>query len=169
MDSDGGSEVEGALVAEARSPDLAADLDLAGGVEWCAGKGDGSDHGLGPGEDFGAAGFEGDPCEAEGDGAEAEAGGDGGGGVDAEFGDGGVDQCHEAEDETDDAGEAECSVAGEFGFENDEDQSGEQECDGGVADRKEIETEEGEENEERAERAGDYGSGDVELDRKSVV
>ncbi len=38
--------------------------------------------------------------------AEAEAGGDGGGGVDAEFGDGAVDQGGEAEDEADDAGEA---------------------------------------------------------------
>ena len=123
-----------------------------------------ADHGLRAGEDFAAAGSEGDPGEAEGDDAEAEACADGGCGVDAQFGDGAVDERGEAEDEGDDAGEREDSVAAELCFEQHQDEGGEQQHDGGVPDGKEIEAEEAEEDEERAEGAGDDGAGDVELE-----
>ncbi len=114
----GGSDGERCVAAQGGLPEFAADLDLAGGVERGAGDGGAADHGLRAGEDLAAAGAEGDPGEAEGDDAEAEACADGGCGVDAQLGDGAVDQRGEAEDEGDDAGEGEDSVAGELCFEH---------------------------------------------------
>ncbi len=116
----------------------------------------GSDEGLGAEEGLGAAGFEGDVCEAEGDDAEAYACADGYACVDAELGDGAVDEGGEAEDEAEGggSGEGEDAVAGEFGLEGHHDEGGEEEHDGGVADGQEVDAEESEEDEEGTDGAG---------------
>ena len=123
-----------------------------------------AEHGVGAGEAFGAAGLEGDPGEAEGDGAEADAGAGGDAEVDAHLGRGAVDQRGEAEDEADDAGEREDAVAGELGFEHHQRERGEEQQDGGVLDGQQVEAEDGEQDHERAERAGNDGAGDVEFE-----
>ena len=66
--------------------------------------------------------------------------------------------------ERDGSGECESAVAGELGFEDDEDKGGDQKEDGGVVDGKKIEAEESEEDEQCSDGAGNDGSGDVELE-----
>ncbi len=145
-------------------PELSADFDLAARGEGGAGDGEAAKHGLRAGEDFVAAGAEGDPGEAEGDDSEAETGGKGSGEVDAELGDGRVDEGAETEDEAGDSYGGEDAVAGELELEDDEGDSGYEEEDGGVVDGKEVEAEEAEEDAEGSDGAGDDGAGDVELE-----
>ena len=152
------------MAVEGCLPEFAADLDLTGGGEGRAGDCGGADHGLRAHEGLVAVRFESEPGEQEGDDAEAEACSQGGAEVDAEFGDGAVDEGGEAEDERDGSCECEHTVAGELGFEHHHHQSGEEERDGSVADGKEVQAEEADENEEGSEGAGDDGSGDVEFE-----
>ena len=154
----------GGGVGEAGLPEFAADFDLAGGGERGDDGGDLAEHGGGAGEDLVVAGAESDPGQEKGDAAEAEAAGYGRGEVDAEFGDRGVDQGGEAEDEGADADGGEDAVACKLGFKDNHDDGGEEQGDGGVADGKQVEAEGSEEEEEGAERTGDDGAGDVELE-----
>ena len=80
-------------------PELATDLYLAGGAERGADDGGPADHGLRAGEDLAAAGAEGYPGKAEGNGAEAQACAQGRPEMNAKLGYGAVDQCGQAEDE----------------------------------------------------------------------
>ena len=130
------------MAVERGLPELAADLDLTGGGEGGAGDGGGADHGLRAHEGLVAVRLEGEPGEQEGDDAEAEACAEGGAEVDAQFGDGAVDEGGEAEDEGDGSCECEHTVAGELGFEHHHDQGGEEERDGGVTDGKQVQAEE---------------------------
>ena len=83
--------------------------------------------------------------------------------MDAQLGDGAVDEGGEAEDEADDAGQREHAVAAELCLEQHQHECREQQNDRSMADGKQIQAEEAEENEERADGAGDDGAGDVEL------
>ncbi len=140
-DPDGGSGGDGGGVVHPGLPEFASDLNLAGGSERSADDGNAADHGLRAGEDFVAAGAERDPGEAEGDAAEGESGGDGEREVDAQLGDRAVDQGGESKDERADAGGGEDAVAGELRLQRDQEECGDQQQDGGVADRQQVQPE----------------------------
>lgn len=144
-------------------PEFAVDEDFSGRGELGFRDTDFADQALLAGDDFVAAGADGDAHQESGDDSERDAHGEGGGEADAHFGDGAVDQEQAADGEKGDASGGEDAVAGEFGFGGEEGEGSDDHGDGGETHGQQIQGEGGEKDEDHADGAGNDRAGMVEF------